>query len=40
LAVVLSGPVVSEPLVASDPLQAPEAVQAVVFVEFQASVAD
>jgi hypothetical protein len=39
-AVALSGPVDCEPLVAIDPLQAPEAVQAVVFFEFQASVAD
>jgi hypothetical protein len=40
LAVASSGPVVSEPLVATDPVQAPEAVHAVVLVEFQASVAD
>jgi hypothetical protein len=39
-AVALSGPVDFEPLVAIDPFQAPEAVQAVVFIEFQASVAD
>jgi hypothetical protein len=39
-AVALSGPVVFEPVVVSDPLQAPDAVHAVVFVEFQASVAD
>lgn len=40
LAVALSGPVDFEPSVATDPLQAPAAVQAVVFVDFQASVAD
>jgi hypothetical protein len=39
-AVALSGPVVFEPVVASHPLQAPDAVHAVVFVEFQTSVAD
>jgi hypothetical protein len=39
-AVALSGPVDCEPLVAIGPLQLPEAVQAVVFTEFQASVAD
>ena len=39
-AVALSGPVDREPLVAIDPLQAPEAVQAVVFLESQASVVD
>ena len=39
-AVALSGPVDCEPLVAIDPLQAPEAVQAVVFFESQASVVD
>jgi hypothetical protein len=39
-AVALSGPVDFEPLVAIDPFQAPEAVQAVVFVDFQTSVAD
>jgi hypothetical protein len=40
LAVESSGPVFLEPLVATDPLQAPEAVQPVLLVEFQASVAD
>jgi hypothetical protein len=39
-AVALRGPVDCEPLVAIGPLQAPEAAHAVVFVEFQASVAD
>jgi hypothetical protein len=39
-AVALSGPVVFEPVVAIDPFQAPDPVHAVVFVEFQASVAD
>lgn len=40
LAVALSGPVDCEPLVANDPLQAPEAVHEVVFADFHASTAD
>jgi hypothetical protein len=39
-AVALSGPVDCEPLVGIDPFHAPEAVQAVVFVDFQTSIAD
>jgi hypothetical protein len=40
LAVARSGPVDCEPLVANDPLHAPEAVHEVVFADFHASVAD